>query len=224
MTDIFLYAGEASPNDVKLRDPTTSGGGGASLTATIVVTLDGITAALAATLGHPATESATLDGVTFGSTGTVGHPITSAVTLDDVAFASSATVTHTAANLTATIDVLLDGIGFDATAESGQSQPKQGGAPRKLYLQAQFRGVETEDQKRLRREASGIIARAKNADPSELYGLVVDAEDISGQLQEAIAQLEVAAEAFTAELRAKEAKKATIDASLFFKVFFFLKN
>ena len=27
MPDIYLYSGEANPNDIKLRDPTTSGGG-----------------------------------------------------------------------------------------------------------------------------------------------------------------------------------------------------
>lgn len=83
---------------------------------------------------------------------------------------------------------------------------------RKLNLRAQFRGVETEDQKRLRREASGIITRAKKAEPADIYGLQVEAEDVSGQLQEAIAQLELAASAFTAEMRAKEAAKATKDA------------
>ena len=148
MTDVFLYAGEASPNNVKLRDPTKSGGGGASLTATIAVTLDDITAALAATLGHSASESAMLDGVTVASTGTVGHPTTSAitlddvtsaasavlghpatetVTLDDVTFDASATLDHAGASLTATVEVLLDGISFDATATAGLQSTKQGG-------------------------------------------------------------------------------------------------
>ena len=94
---------------------------------------------------------------------------------------------------------------------AGAIQVIQGGV-KKLNLRAQFRGVETEDQKRLRREAAGIIARAKKAEPADIYGLQVEAEDVSGQLQDAIAQLELAASAFTAELRAKEAKKATIDA------------
>jgi hypothetical protein len=32
MPDIFLYAGEPNPNDIRLRDPTTSGGGGTAWT------------------------------------------------------------------------------------------------------------------------------------------------------------------------------------------------
>lgn len=38
MTDIFLYSGEANPNDLKLRDPTVLAGGGATLTADLAAT------------------------------------------------------------------------------------------------------------------------------------------------------------------------------------------
>lgn len=39
MPDIFLYAGEPSPNDIRLRDPTTSGGGGTAWTVNLSDTI-----------------------------------------------------------------------------------------------------------------------------------------------------------------------------------------
>ncbi len=39
MPDVLLYAGEGSPNDVRLRDPTTSGAGAPAITGTADVVI-----------------------------------------------------------------------------------------------------------------------------------------------------------------------------------------
>ncbi len=84
---------------------------------------------------------------------------------------------------------------------------KQGGL-HKLNLKASFKGVETEEQKRLRREAQGIIARIKKAEPEQAQGLQQESEDIAAQLQDAIGRLELAAEAYAEALKVKQAQKA----------------
>ena len=60
-------------------------------------------------------------------------------------------------------------------------QPKQGGVH---GLRAQFKRIETEEQKRLRREAQGIIQRIKQADPVQADELLDDSKEISRQLQD----------------------------------------
>jgi hypothetical protein len=84
---------------------------------------------------------------------------------------------------------------------------KQGGI-KKLNLRATFRGVETEEQKRLRREAQGIIQRIKTAQPEQAAEIQDEAQDISQELQDAISRLEIAADAFDQALKVKQAEKA----------------
>lgn len=87
--------------------------------------------------------------------------------------------------------------------------PKQGG----LHgLRAQFRRIETEEQKRLRREAQGIIQRIKRADPEQSEALLDDSKEISRQLQEAIAALEALAAEYQAQLEAQQALRAQEEA------------
>lgn len=88
-------------------------------------------------------------------------------------------------------------------------QPKQGGVH---GLRAQFRRIETEEQKRLRREAQGIIQRIKRADPEQSEALLDDSKDISRQLQEAIAALEALAAEYQAQLEAQQALHAQEEA------------
>lgn len=116
MTDVFLYAGEANPNNVVLRDPT-SNGGAASLTATIAFTLDGITVASSATVGHPATIAATLDTVSTAFAATAGHTATASIVLDDVTAAVAATAGHPA-SLAVTLDDIVVAMDADVTAGS----------------------------------------------------------------------------------------------------------
>lgn len=82
----------------------------------------------------------------------------------------------------------------------------------RLNLQAQFRGVETEEQKRLRREAQGIIKRIQKAQPEQVVALQDEAEGIGKELQDAIARLELAADAYEQAMKAKQAQKARRDA------------
>ena len=83
--------------------------------------------------------------------------------------------------------------------------PKQGG----LHgVRAQFKRIETEEQKRLRREAQGIIQRIKQADAVQADALLDDSKEISRQLQDAIAALEVLAAEYQAQLDAEMAQQA----------------
>ncbi len=83
----------------------------------------------------------------------------------------------------------------------------QGGV-KKLHLRASFRGVETEEQKRLRREAQGIIKRIQTARPEESIAVQEEAEGISAELRYAIDRLEIAADAFEQAMKVKQAQKA----------------
>ena len=81
-------------------------------------------------------------------------------------------------------------------------QPKQGG----LHgLRAQFKRIETDEQKRLRREAQGIIQRIKQAAPEHSEQLLDDSAEISRKLQDAIAALNAAADEYQAQLEEQQA-------------------
>lgn len=83
--------------------------------------------------------------------------------------------------------------------------PKQGGVH---GLRAQFKRIETEEQKRLRREAQGIIQRIRQAEPQQAEQLLDDSKEISRQLQDAIAALEALAAEYQAQLDAEMAQQA----------------
>ena len=86
-------------------------------------------------------------------------------------------------------------------------QPKQGG----LHgLRAQFRRIETEEQKRLRREAQGIIQRIKQADPVQSEPLLDEAKSVSSELQSAIAELEALAETYKNRIEAQQASEEAL--------------
>lgn len=84
-------------------------------------------------------------------------------------------------------------------------QPKQGGVH---GLRAQFKRIETEEQKRLRREAQGIIQRIKQAEPQQAEALLDDSNEISSELQGAIAALETLAAEYQSQLEAEMAQQA----------------
>lgn len=87
MTDIFLFSGEANPQDIKLRDPTTSGGV-TVITGTLAATDGADTAAFAGALAHVGTLAATDGADTAAFSGALVHVGTLAVTdgADTVAF------------------------------------------------------------------------------------------------------------------------------------------
>lgn len=116
MTDVFLYQGEANPNDVKLRDPTTSGSS-VDHPATIAVTLADVSASINGTVGHPGTVSVQLADLSSSLNGTTGHPGTLAITLADADASINGTTGHPA-----TVEALLDDVVVNLTAEwAGES-------------------------------------------------------------------------------------------------------
>jgi leucyl aminopeptidase len=79
------------------------------------------------------------------------------------------------------------------------------------------RRIESEEQKRLRREAQGIIRRIKQAEPEQVEQLQEDAEDISKQLKQAIESFEQASEQYQTRLKQKrsaELQSLLIEAKL----------
>lgn len=94
---------------------------------------------------------------------------------------------------------------FSGAEPLAKELPKQGG----LHgLNAQFRRTETEEQKRLRREAQGIIKRIKKAEPQQVEELLDDSADISRRLQEAIKAFNLRAARYQLELEEQEALQA----------------
>lgn len=84
-------------------------------------------------------------------------------------------------------------------------QPKQGG----LHgLRAHFKRIETEEQKRLRREAQGIIQRIRQADPGQAEQMLDDSKEVLRELQEAITALETLANEYQAQLDAEMSRQA----------------
>ena len=93
MPDVYLYTGEANPNDVKLRDPTTTGA--PPVTGTLAVTLADDTMAASATETFTGTLATTLAGVTLAATATETFTGTLAVTLGADTLSATATETFT---------------------------------------------------------------------------------------------------------------------------------
>jgi len=83
--------------------------------------------------------------------------------------------------------------------------PLQGGG---RTLRAQFRREETDEQKRLRREAQGIIERIKAAEPDQLAAIRADAADVSVRLRQTVVALKYAAAEYQARLNAEAADRA----------------
>jgi hypothetical protein len=81
----------------------------------MAATLDGVTFASNATVGHSATMAVSLDDVIVAASATLGHTATLAATLETIAVDMSAVVTA-AGSVVATIAFTLDGIDFNADA------------------------------------------------------------------------------------------------------------
>ena len=203
MTDVFLRAGNATPSTVILRDPTQPDA--SSKTAVLEVTLDGVTVGLAATSGHPATESATLDDITVALAATSGHPATEAVTLDDVTVAASGTVGHPAtlaltladiafdatatvsggsASLTATLEITLDGISVSADASKSASKVGGDDAGWRKEKKRKKRDEYTETQ--IARKLSVIKAYNGLLEPETPEPVAIEAKTViqSGKLED----------------------------------------
>lgn len=80
-------------------------------TATMAVTLDGISVAATAVLGHTASMAVTLDSIDVAANATLGHAGTLAVTLDSIDVNMATVIGHTA-----TMAVTLDSISTNINA------------------------------------------------------------------------------------------------------------
>lgn len=77
-------------------------------------------------------------------------------------------------------------------------------------LRAQFRRTETEEQKRVRREAQGIIKRLKTVESvpqKQVVELLDDSREVSRQLQRVIDEFSIAAALYQQEFERQEALK-----------------
>lgn len=91
-----------------------------SKTATIAFTLDSITVASSATLGHTATAAFTLADVDVSANATLGHSASLTATLDSISTDINVSVSSGAA-LTATMAVTLDSIAVASSATLGHT-------------------------------------------------------------------------------------------------------
>lgn len=96
MPDIFLYAGEANPNDVRLRNPLEAGA--STATATIAWTEEDDATAITAALANSITLAWTEADDTASITGVVSQAVTLAWTEDNDVAAISATVAAASAD------------------------------------------------------------------------------------------------------------------------------
>jgi hypothetical protein len=88
----------------------------------------------------------------------------------------------------------LSYVSLNTVIQGGGNRPK-----------AQFRRSETEEQKRLRREAQGIIERIKVAEPQQVEQLEVEAKSIGKELVQAIQALNSLAEQYQTKLQIQQA-------------------
>ena len=97
MPDIYLYAGEPNPNDVRLRDPTILVGGGTDGTATPAVSSSVFSLQLGVFIGDALTSASVLSAVfTTQATAVIGDAIISASVLSSVFSVQASTITGTA--------------------------------------------------------------------------------------------------------------------------------
>jgi hypothetical protein len=117
MVDVFLYTGEANPNDVKLRDPTTPAS--SSVTGTLATTLGDLTLAAAGTETFTATLATTLGNLTLAAVGTETFTGSLATTLGDMTLAGTGTETFPGTLATTLGDVTLAADGTAILAATG---------------------------------------------------------------------------------------------------------
>lgn len=163
-------------------------------------------------------SSGVLVGQGSAVSGAAQHNVSHASSGDLVGPGSSIAGTAVRSGTPVTHDVSGDLVG-PGSAVSGIAQNGTG-APSQIFnlgLRAQLRKHETEEQKRLRREAQGIIQRIKEAEPQQVEQLQEEAEDISGQLRDAIAALENVAAQYQSKLnqkRTSELQSLLVEAQL----------
>lgn len=140
MPDIFLYSGEANPNDIKLRDPTVLAGAGA-INATFAVTIDNVTQSAEADLLIQATAAQTIEAVTLSTNADLLVQATAAQTIDAVTLASAAdllvqaTAAQTLDNVTLTASATLEAVATTRRGDDGGWFHNSGEAKRAIYKQ-----------------------------------------------------------------------------------------
>lgn len=199
----------------------------ASADGTLAFTTGGITFSGSGTEAEIGTLSFTTDGVQFAGSGLVTETGALAFTTDSIAFAGSGTETITGALgttldsiqfagsgnvVTSDVDGVLacttDPIGFSGAGSVSSTQPAYQATPG--YKMYHPKREETKDEKRIRREAQGIIARAKVVEPEQEDQLFKDAVDVIDQLKLEVSRLEIKAEKFSLENRHAEMIRAQL--------------
>jgi hypothetical protein len=169
-------------------------------TQSLAFTTDDVTVAIAQTAGHSQAIAFTTGDVTVSIAQTAGHPQSLAVTTDDVTVSISQTVAS--ASKTQALAFTTDDVSV-SIQQVGPSTIGGGGVPPwNPYRQA----GETEEQKQARREAQGIIAKAKlpNADIPALFE---QAKGVSAFLQSDIDRLNRQAQEFQALINQRKTVK-----------------
>ena len=131
------------------------------------------------------------DNLNAGSYSVTGYSLSDTVVITDLLSAGAYTVTGNNLNDAITGKIVV-----------AQSTPG-------FKLTPKFKG-ETQEEKRLRRESQGIVARAKVIEPEQEDQLFADAQDVIEQLKLEVARLETKAEQFSIENRHAEMIRAQL--------------
>jgi hypothetical protein len=180
-----------------------TGGGGGGVTGTVAYTNANDTSAATGTTTIVGTLARTNANDTSAASGTTTITGTLATTNAN----DSVVASGSAGAITGTVAYTNNDDTAAAVGAAGSAQPQGGGVPWNVYAPT----GETEEQKRTRRLAQGIIARAKKP-TADIGRLKEQAARVSGLLREDAERLDALAERYQAELRqrADEALRDTL--------------
>lgn len=175
-----------------------TGGTSPDVTSTLAFTTDDITFAGNAAVTITSTLAFTTDDIQFAGTATETIASTLAFTTDSIQFDGVAIVTTN--DVSSMLVFITDDVSFDGNLTVTDAASLITSTPG-FKLTPKFRG-ETEEEKRLRREAQGILSRVEIGEPSEQ--LVNDAKDVIDQLKDEIINLKLKERVLVAEKRHAE--------------------
>jgi len=122
-TSIHGCLGHVSTFSISLDTISITGSGNLTHIGTSVNVLDGLivvfNGAVAIAGSVSGTLACTLDSIVFSGVGNLNHSTTISITLDDVFVSLAGTVAGTPENIDGTLSIVLDGIGFTSSGNSG---------------------------------------------------------------------------------------------------------